>query len=71
MKWRKTLPLKFFKKLGQRGQAVIEFVLLLAVMATITYAFTYYMNKNLRRYWEYSINLIINDRPGTKTVTLP
>lgn len=58
------------KKNKLRGQAVIEFVLLLAVMTLITFAFVYFMNRNLARYWEYSANLIINDKPGEKTVTL-
>lgn len=71
MKLRKLLPIKFLKKAGQKGQAVVEFVLLLAVMAMITYSFVFFMNKNLARYWEHAANLVINDAPGVKTVTLP
>ncbi len=70
MKLRKVLPLKFLKKLGQKGQSVVEFALLLAVMALITYAFVHFMNRNLSRYWEHAVNLIINDRPGVKTLNL-
>lgn len=62
--------IKLLKKRKQAGQAIIEFVLLLAVMTLITYAFVYFMNRNLARYWEYSANLIIHDQPGEKTVTL-
>lgn len=62
--------IKFFRKRKQAGQAIIEFVLLLAVMTLITYGFVYFMNRNLARYWEHSANLIINDKPGEKTVTL-
>lgn len=58
------------KKKKRKGQAIIEFVLLLAVMTLITYGFVYFMNRNLARYWEYSANLVINDKPGEKTVTL-
>lgn len=58
------------KKKKQLGQAIIEFVLLLAVLTLITYGFVYFMNRNLARYWEYSANLIIHDKPGEKTVTL-
>jgi len=58
------------KNKKHKGQAIIEFVLLLAVMTLITYGFVYFMNRNLARYWEYSANLVINDKPGEKTVTL-
>jgi Tfp pilus assembly protein PilW len=70
MKHRNLLPWKFLQNKRQRGQAIIEFVLLLAVMSLVTYGFVYFMNKNLRRYWEYSANLIINDRPGVTTETI-
>jgi hypothetical protein len=70
MKQRNLLPEEFLRKLSQRGQAIVEFVLLLAVMSLITYGFVMFMNSNLKRYWEYSANLIINDRPGEKTVTI-
>lgn len=70
MKLRNLLPVKFLKKMRQRGQAIIEFVLLLAVMSLITYFFVLFMNRNLKRYWEYSANLIVNDKPGEKTVTI-
>lgn len=70
MKLRKLLPFKFLKKAGQKGQAVVEFVLLLAVMAIITSSFVFLLNKNLALYWAHAANLIINDDPGAKTVTL-
>lgn len=63
MKHWKLLPFQFLKKARQRGQAVVEFALLLAVMALITYGFTAFMNRNLAVYWKYSINLIKNDAP--------
>lgn len=58
------------KLLGQRGQSIVEFVLLLFAITSISYGFVLYMNKNLARYWEYSANLIINDKAGgTKAVS--
>lgn len=73
MKPWKQLPLKrFLKRLrNQRGQSIVEFVLLLVVISGISWMFVAFMNRNLARYWEYSANLIINDRPnGPKAVEL-
>ncbi len=72
MKSWKMLPLnKFTKKLGEKGQSIVEFVLLLAVVTALSYSFVAVMNKNLARYWEYSANLIVNDKPGgPKAVSL-
>lgn len=67
MKSRKILTLK--KLLSSRGQALVEFILLLVVLSGISFAFVGFMNRNLMRYWEYSINLIVDDRPGTRTVS--
>jgi hypothetical protein len=59
---------KFLK--NQRGQGIVEYVLLLTVMFSITLLFVGFMNKNLSRYWEHAVNLVINDQPGIKTLTL-
>jgi hypothetical protein len=73
MKYWNLLP---FKKrlrnlrLNERGQSLVEFILLLSVIAGISFAFMIFMNKSLSRYWQYSVNLIIDDKPGTKTVEL-
>lgn len=67
MKYRKLIPLN--KILNARGQALLEFILLLVVLSGISFVFVGFMNRNLVRYWEYSVNLIIDDKPGTKTVT--
>jgi len=56
------------KALGERGQSIVEFVLLLAVITGLSYGFVAMMNKNLARYWQYSANLIVHDKPGEKTV---
>lgn len=61
----------FFSKIRRvkaKGQALVEFILLLVVLSTVSFAFVTFMNRNLSRYWEYSVNLIIDDKPGTKTV---
>ncbi len=58
------------KRLNEKGQTLVEFVLLLSVISGLSYGFVSFMNSNLARYWEYSVNLVIDDRPGTKTVTL-
>lgn len=71
MKSGQRLHTKFNKALGQRGQSIVEFVLLLAVITGLSYSFVAVMNGNLANYWEYSANLIINDKPGgPKAVTL-
>lgn len=72
MKPWKLLPyLKLKKSLNERGQSIVEFVLLLAVISGISYGFVAIMNKNVARYWEYSANLIVNDKPGgPKAVSL-
>jgi hypothetical protein len=56
--------------LNQRGQSLVEFVLLLVVVAGISYTFVAFMNRTLAKYWQYSVNLVIDDKPGTKTVRL-
>lgn len=71
MKLRKLLPFKFLKKAGQKGQGIIEFVLLLVVTSGLTYMFVHFMNKNLALYWEHAANLVVNDKAGTKTIKLP
>lgn len=56
------------RRARSRGQALVEFILLLAVLSLISFGFIAVINGSLTRYWEYSVNLIINDRPGQKTV---
>ena len=52
------------QKLGERGQSIVEFVLLMCVLMGISWGFVSFMNYNLSRYWEYSANLVINDGPN-------
>lgn len=73
MKTWKKLSAKIKKAktlLEQRGQALVEFILLLVAIAGISFLFVNVVNRNLGTYWEYYANLIINDKPGTKTVTI-
>lgn len=75
MKSRKLIPRLNFKplqSLGEKGQSIVEFVLLLLVITLVSYSFVAVMNGNIARYWEYAANLVVNDRAGgPKTVTLP
>jgi hypothetical protein len=62
---------KLDKLLVQHGQSIVEFVLLLSAITFISWGFIKFMNSNLARYWEYSANLIVNDKPGgTKKLNL-
>jgi hypothetical protein len=58
------------KRFNQSGQSLVEFVLLLAVISMLSYGFVSVMNRNIGNYWQYAVNLIINDRPGVQTATL-
>lgn len=62
------LFLRKLKRARQKGQALVEFILLLVVLSSVSFFFVAFMNRSLSRYWEYSVNLIIDDKPGTKTV---
>jgi Flp pilus assembly pilin Flp len=73
MKPRKLLPQNKFLRLlvkSERGQSIVEFVLLLAVITGLSYGFVAMMNNNLAKYWQYAANLVVDDKPGTKTVKL-
>lgn len=69
--WKRLTYKKIFSALSESGQSIVEFVLLLAVITGLSYGFVAVMNKNIARYWEYSANLVVNDRPGgPKAVSL-
>lgn len=57
---------KWSRRLHQRGQSLVEFVLLLAVISMISYAFVSVMNRNIGAYWEHCVNLIVNDADPDK-----
>jgi competence protein ComGC len=52
---------KQLRKFGQKGQTLVEFVLLLAVISTISYAFVAFMNRSLATYWEQAAYMVIRD----------
>jgi len=66
MKFRMKIPQlsPIIKHLGQKGQSLIEFVLLLAVISAISYGFVGLVNTNLVQNWEKLINLVITDEPN-------
>ncbi len=68
--WKKFTQSRFYQILNERGQSIIEFVLLLSVVTALSYGFVYMMNKNLATYWQYAANLIVDDKPGTQTVKI-
>lgn len=73
MKLRNRLPIvkvNVKQWLNQRGQSLVEFVLLLAVISMLSYAFVAVMNRNIGKYWQHAVNLIINDRPGITTAKI-
>lgn len=60
--------LRKLKRVPQKGQALVEYILLLSIMAIVSFLFVSVMNQGLTRYWGYAVNLIIDDKPGTNTV---
>ena len=51
------------KKRRQAGQSLVEFALLLLVIASMSFLFIRVANSNLGRYWEAYARLIVDD-PG-------
>jgi hypothetical protein len=73
MNLRKRLLLfikKSAKLLKEKGQSLVEFVLLLAVISGLSYGFVAVINRNVGSYWEYCVNLVIHDKPGVKTAII-
>jgi hypothetical protein len=60
----------FRKVLNQKGQTLVEFVLLLAVISMLSYGFVSIMNRNIGAYWEHCVNLILHDEAGPKTAKI-
>ena len=56
------------RRVRQKGQALVEYILLLSIMAIVSFLFVSVMNSGLSRYWGYAVNLVIDDKPGTNTV---
>lgn len=69
MKLRKRLPnLKILKT--QKGQTLVEFVLLLAVISGLSFGFVSIMNRNIGAYWEHCVNTVVNDSSTVKTLKI-
>lgn len=49
------------KKNKQSGQTLVEFALLLLVIATISFGFIAVTNRNLAKYWTAYVRLIVDD----------
>jgi hypothetical protein len=49
------------KKNKQSGQTLVEFALLLLVIATISFGFIAVTNRNLAKYWTAYARLIVDD----------
>lgn len=73
MKSWKFIPRKFkaaFKKvMNSRGQTILEFMLLLLVLTTVSYGFVALVNMRIASYWEYAVNIIVYDKP-VKTIKI-
>lgn len=70
MKIRKLLPTFILKKKSnQKGQSIVEFVLLLAVISGISFAFVAFMNRSLTKYWVNAVKVIVDDQ--TQTIEIP
>jgi hypothetical protein len=59
MKRGKFLPAQRRKK--QAGQTLVEFALLLAVIASVSFVFLRISNRNLANYWQAYARLIVDD----------
>lgn len=60
MKSGQNLP-ENLKKRRQMGQSLVEFALLLLVIATMSFLFLRVANRNLARYWTAYARLIVDD----------
>lgn len=70
MKIRKLLPKFGLKnKSNQKGQSIVEFVLLLAVISGISFAFVALMNRSLTKYWVKAVKVVVEDE--TQTIEIP
>ena len=47
----------------------MEFVLLLAVISGISFAFVAFMNRSLTKYWVNAVKVIVDDQ--TQTIEIP
>lgn len=67
MKSGKILPKTLMK---QNGQTLVEFALLLLVIAGLSFSFLSLTRGNLAKYWMAYARLIVDDASQTGTLTL-
>jgi hypothetical protein len=58
------------KKNKQSGQTLVEFALLLLVIATISFGFIAITNRNLAKYWVAYARLIVDDPAENANINL-
>ncbi len=51
----------FQTKLNRRGQTLVEFILLLVVIMTISLLFMKVVNSNLAIYWKFIVTKVVGD----------
>lgn len=69
MKSGQNLP-KANKLKNQLGQSLVEFALLLLVIASMSFIFLRVANRNLAQYWEAYARLIVDDPSQNGTLNL-
>lgn len=69
MKSGKFLPEQLSKK-RQSGQSLVEFALLLLVIASTSFLFLRVVNTNLGRYWTAYARLIVDDPAQNGSLSL-
>ena len=69
MKSGQNIP-KVSKLKNQLGQSLVEFALLLLVIASMSFIFLRVANRNLARYWEAYARLIVDDPSQNGTLNL-
>lgn len=69
MKSGQNLP-EDVKRRRQAGQSLVEFALLLLVIASMSFIFLRLANGNLARYWEAYARLIVDDPAQNGNLTL-
>jgi len=55
---------------NQDGQSLVEFILLLLVIVTLSFAFIRVSNGNLAEYWRAYVRLIVDDPNENGKITL-
>jgi len=68
----KSLPQKTKETpCNQDGQSLVEFILLLLVIVTLSFAFIRVANGNLANYWKAYVRLIVDDPSQNASIEFP